>query len=210
MRFWLKQVIYDYFKQKWFLLLFLTVFFGVGLFFGATAAKIISIDQADHLSGYLNSFLEKVGSTPIGEQVYFKQNLLNNLYILLAMYILGLTVIGIPLVLVAIFSKGFVLGFTIGFLVREKAYKGFAFALVSVMPHNLLIIPVIIVGGVTALSFSALLIKRRFAVSKIPLSGHFGLYTAIMFILGLVTTGAGFVETYVTPVLIKTAANWIK
>lgn len=210
MRFWLKQVFIEYFKRNWFLFLFITVFLCAGIFFGAMAAKTISIDRADHLSGYLNSFLDKVATTPVGGQLYFRHNVLNNLYIMIAMYILGLTVIGIPLVLVAVFSRGFVLGFTVGFLVREKAVKGLIFALISVLPHNIMIIPAIIAGGVTALSFSALVIKRRFGTQNTALAGSLGVYTGIMLVLCLAATAAGFVETYVTPVFIKSAAAWIR
>lgn len=210
MKFWLRQVIREYFKQKWLLFLFVTIFFCVGIFFGATAAKTISMDRADQLSGYFNSFLEKVSTTPVSEQIYFRHNVLNNLYIMIAMYVLGLTVIGIPLVLVAVFSRGFILGFTVGFLVREKAFKGFLFALISILPHNIFVIPAVILGGVTALSFSGLLLKRRFNTQNQPLTSHLGIYTAFMLVLCLSTTAAGFVETYLTPALIKTAASYIR
>lgn len=210
MRVWLRQVAVEYLKQKWVLFLFVTVFFCVGIFFGATAAKTIGMDRAYHLSAYFNSFLDKVASTPVVEQMYFRHNVLNNLYIMIAMYILGLTVIGIPLVLVAVFSRGFILGFTIGFLVRDKAWKGFLFALISVLPHNIFVIPAVIVGAVIALSFSGLLVKRRFNTPNMTITGHLGVYTAAMLILCLITTAAGFVETYLTPALIKSAAAWVK
>ncbi len=210
MRFWLRQVISEYFKQKWFLFLFVTVFFGMGIFFGAVAAKTISISQADQLSGYLNGFLEKVSTTPLSAHIYFRHNILSNLYIMVAIFILGLTVVGVPLVLVAVFTRGFTLGFTVGFLVREKAVKGFVFALISVLPHNLLVIPAVIVGGVTALSFSALLVKRRFRNQNLSLAGHLGVYAAVMLMLCLAAGAAGFVETYITPVLIKTAAVYLR
>lgn len=210
MRFWVRQVVSDYLKQKWILFLFVTVFLCVGLFFGAMAAKTISMDRAFQLSAYFNSFLEKVAVTPVSEQIYFRHNVLNNLYIMIAMYVLGLTVIGIPLVLVAVFSRGFILGFTVGFLVREKALKGFLFALISVLPHNIIIIPAVIVGGVTALSFSGLLIKRRFNTQNMTITGHLGIYTAVMLALCLATTAAGFVETYITPAVIKSAAAWVR
>ncbi|PKM47537.1 MAG: stage II sporulation protein M [Firmicutes bacterium HGW-Firmicutes-8] len=210
MRFWLKQVFVDYFKQKWFLFLFVTVFLGAGIFFGALAAKTIGIDQADHLAGYLNGFLEKVATAPPGQQVYFRYNVLNNLYIMLALYLLGLTAIGIPFVLVAVFSRGFILGFTVGFLVRVKAFKGFIFAVITVLPHNLLVIPAVVMGGVTALSFSTLLIRRRFRSPKTSLKSQLGVYTAVMLVLCLAAGAAGMIETYITPVFIKTAAAYIR
>lgn len=210
MKFWARQVFTEYLKQKWFLFLFVTVFFCMGVIFGTFAVKTMSIDQADQLSMYLDGFLDKVTTTPISEQIYFRHNILNNLYIMIALFILGLTVIGGPLVLIAVFSRGFILGFTVGFLIREKAVKGLAFALVSMLPHNIIIVPSLIFGGVTALSFSAVLLKRRFSSRNISFGPSFAAYVAIMGVLCLLTGAAGLVETYVTPVIVKTAAVYLK
>lgn len=210
MRTWLRQVMGEYLKSRWFLLLFVSVFFCMGIFFGAVAARTVSLDQADHLTAYLNGFLEKTAGTPVSEQIYFRPAALNNLYIILAMYILGLTVVGIPLVLVAVFTRGFIMGFTVGFLLRTKALKGLVFAVISVMPQNILVVPAIILGGVTALSFSGLLVKSRFKSPAAGMKQPFGLYTAVMVALCVLTTAAGLIETYITPVLIKIAAVYIK
>jgi len=211
MRIWLKQVLAEYLRHRWLVVLFVILFFCIGIFFGATAARAISVDQADHLAGYLNTFLDKVTTTPVSEQMYFRHSVMTNLYIMLGIYALGLTVVGIPLVLVAVFSRGFILGFTIGFLVREKAVKGLVFAFVSVLPHNILVIPAIIAGGVISLSYSAAIIKRKlFAYNSSTEVGRFGLYTAVMSLLCLATAVAGFIEAYVTPVFIKTAATWLR
>lgn len=210
MHFWLKQVLGEYLKYRWFVVLFVIIFFCMGMFFGATAARTIAQDQADHLAGYFNSFLDKVTTTPVSEQMYFRHSVMTNLYIMIGIYILGLTVIGIPLVLVAVFTRGFILGFTIGFLVREKAVKGLIFAFVSVLPHNILVIPAVIAGGVIALSYSAAILKSKLLQPRSSTGARFGVYTAAMTVLCLVTAAAGFVETYVTPVFIKTAAAWIK
>ncbi|WP_418792403.1 stage II sporulation protein M [Phosphitispora sp. TUW77] len=211
MRFWVRQVSVEYLKSKWHLFLFVTVFLLVGIYFGAAAVGEINADQTDHLSEYLNSFLNQVTSSTVSEQLFFRHNILYSIYIIVAIYILGLTVIGIPLVLVTVFTKGFMIGFTIGFLVQEKAFKGFMFALISVLPHNLLVLPAVIVGGVAALSFSAMLIKRRFQ-SRLTsgIRGYFGAYTILMLVLCVITGAAGILETYVTPVFIKSVANYIK
>ncbi|MBU7007699.1 stage II sporulation protein M [Phosphitispora fastidiosa] len=211
MRFWVRQVAVEYLARKWYLFLFITVFLFAGIAFGAAAAGEISTDQADHLSAYFNSFLEQVTTSPVSEQVFFRKNIFNSVYIIAAMYILGLTVIGIPMVIVAVFAKGFVIGFTIGFLVREKAVKGFIFALISVLPHNLLIIPAVIVGGVAAMSFSAMLIRRRFqSRTTAGIRSYLGAYTGVMLVLCVVAGAAGLLETYVTPVVIKSVAGYIR
>ncbi len=210
MRFWVRQILTEYFKQKWLMFLFITVFFCMGIIFGAFAVKTMNADQADHLSGYFNGFLEKVTTTSLSEQIYFRQNVLHNLYIMGALFLLGFTVVGIPFILITVFSRGFILGFTIGFLVKEKAVKGFAFALVSMFPHNIIVIPTVIIGGVTALSFSVMLLKRRFTVRNQGFRGSVVSYAAVMGILCLLTGAAGLIETYLTPVIVKTAAVYLR
>lgn len=209
MRFWLKNVLIDYIREKWPLIMLILVFFCAGIFFGALAAKMINVDQAQHLSDYLNGFLEKVSSVSTAQQQYFRYSVLNNFYVIIAIGILGLTVIGIPLVLVTLFSRGFVLGFTVGFLVREKALKGLLFAVLSVLPHNLIAIPAVLVGSLAAVTFSAFLIKRRFFDRNITKSMNLWPYVMLMLFLCLMTGVAGMVETYITPMIIKTASNYL-
>jgi stage II sporulation protein M len=210
MLFWLKQIMIDYLKNKWPILLLVTVFFCTGIFFGSIAAKSISIDQSDQLSAYFNEFLDKADSALVKQQTNVYQNIFSNLYIMIGIYILGLTVIGMPFVLAVVFSRGFVLGFTVGFLIREKAFKGFVFAVVSVLPQNVLIIPAVLLGGMMSLSFSIYILKRKFSARKISVKGSLGAYTAIMAILCLLVSGAGLIETYLTPVIIKTAVVWVR
>ena len=46
----------------------------------------------------------------------------------------GLTVIGAPVVLGIVFLRGFVLGFTIGFIIDELYVRGLILSLSSVLP----------------------------------------------------------------------------
>ena len=58
-------------------------------------------------------------------------------------WILGLSVIGLPGILILDFLKGVLIGFTVGYLVGQYSWKGLLFALVSIAPQNLFIIPVL-------------------------------------------------------------------
>ena len=48
-----------------------------------------------------------------------------------ALWVLGLTVVGLPFVLALDFLKGVLVGFAIGMLVREFAWKGLLFSLLQ-------------------------------------------------------------------------------
>ncbi len=205
---WLKQAVFAYFRRNWFVYLIVLVFFIAGLVFGALAVKNLNSEQIGELGTYLNSFLEKVGEAPLNDQS-ITRSLTDNLYILVVLYILGLSVIGVPLIPVVVFTRGFIIGFTVGFLAREKAVKGIVFAFISVVPHNFLLIPVIIVAAAMSVSISLAIIRNRLAADGYPVFRLAGLYTLMMIVLGVLTGLAGLCEAYVTPVFIKMAVGYL-
>lgn len=208
MHFRLKQAFFTYLRRNWFVYFIVTVFFAAGVVFGALAVRNLNVDQIGELSSYLNSFLEKVGDTPLKDRS-LKLFLNENLYTLVAMYVLGLSVIGLPLIPVVVFTRGFIIGFTVGFLAREKAVKGMIFAFVSVVPQNLLLIPAILIAAVLAVNLSLLLLRHRLAGAGNSLLRPTGLYTLFMLVLVAISGLAGLCETYITPVFIKMAAGYL-
>lgn len=204
----LKQAVFTSLRRNWFICFILIVFFAAGLVFGALAVKNLNIDQIGELSTYLNSYLEKVGDTQLNGSS-LKLSFTENLYTFAALYVLGLSVIGLPLIPVVVFTRGFIIGFTVGFLAREKAVKGIIFAFISVVPQNLLLIPAIFIAAVMAANISLLLIRKRFTGTGISLLRPAGFYTLLMLGLFAISGLAGLCETYITPVFIKMAAGYL-
>jgi stage II sporulation protein M len=61
---------------------------------------------------------------------------------------------------------------------------------------------------VASLSF-ALLLARRFYNSKVQVWPSFVVYSSLMLVIMACAAGAGLVEVYFTPFLVKTAANYM-
>lgn len=91
-------------------------------------------------------------SAVIGRSEILYQSILDNVLKTAALlFVLGLTVIGAPLVLGIVFLRGFVLGFTVGFLIQETSLNGLILAAAAVLPpHNVVAVPAIMIaaGGV--------------------------------------------------------------
>lgn len=195
-------------RESWpiYLLAFLTLIAGIG--FGSWGAHNLEHDQVGQLTSYLDNFLNQVGEVVVDRPVVVKNTIINNLLFIGIIYFLGLTVIGTPAILALLFARGFSLGFTVGFLAQKKAAEGLVIALTSVMPQNILLIPAIYLASVASLSFSWLLI-RRFLNSRLPvLPGLIG-YHVLIVIVCCISASAGLVEAFVTPDLIKAAANFL-
>lgn len=181
--------------------------FVLGLAAGCFGVQNLQAEKAQELVRYLDSFLNRAGMLEMNTEKALGEVLYNDIIVILAFYFLGLTVIGIPAVLGIIFARGFVLGFSVGFLTLKKNIQGVILACAAVLPQNLLFIPALLMGGVISLSFALLLI-RRFFNSKLLIGPGFFAYSALMLLVTACAAGAGFIEVYLTPVLIKFAAGW--
>ncbi|HWP95878.1 MAG TPA: stage II sporulation protein M [Syntrophomonadaceae bacterium] len=121
---------------------------------------------------------------------------------LLAIWFLGLTVLGLPLILAIIFMRGYSLGFTLGFLIRAKGGGGALIGLLTIIPQNLVYIPFLLIWAVVATNFSLQVLRGN------P-SGFSGLLRRLMsycllmlFFLLLCLVGA-FIEAYLSPWLLS-------
>jgi stage II sporulation protein M len=188
---------------------FMVLFFIIGIVVGALAVKVLPDDQKAELVSYLHLFFMGLtqGGELTGSELIFSA-LANNIKIILLMWILGFTIIGIPFVVFLIFTRGFIVGFTVGFLVNEYVLRGLAFAFVSVLPHSMFSVPAVIITGVVATSFSWMLMRRKVR-GKQHIMVEAVSYSFICFIMVLVMVLASLIEVYISPVFMKLVARFL-
>lgn len=205
---YIRQILKASFRQGWPYYLTVIAVFALGLTAGAFSAGNLSQEQIAELQDYLTGSLKSLVELPPGTGRDVRDAAVGGVATIGIMYCLGLTIIGFPLVLAFIFSKGFVLGFAVSFLTAADAMEGLVMAAASVLPHNLLLVPALLIGGVASLSFTALL-WRRFFDSGVPVWPGFVGYTALMTAAAGTVLGAVLIEVYVVPVLTRLAASYL-
>jgi len=193
-------------SNNFILYLFTILFLIMGIIFGAIGVKALTPQQLSSLNQYIDTGLETAGKQ-IDYQSTAKHAIWRNSKTIMKVWFLGLTVIGLPLILVIIFTRGFVLGFTVGFLLENKAWQGLGIILLTIFPQNLLHLPSLILAGTSAIGFSLYLINGKKYESR-PISHYFLKYSFIMLILTLVMVLAGLIEGYVTPLATKVFSLW--
>ncbi len=120
----------------------------------------------------------------------------------LLIWFLGLTVIGWPLILALVFVRGLSLGFTISFLIREKAGAGIIMTLLSILPQNLVYMPLIIFWSVMAMNFSIYLLRGR-DDARMSRGRSLVIYTSLLLICILIVLAGALVEAYLSPWLLS-------
>ncbi len=183
------------------------VFFIAGIAAGAFTVDALSLAQKEELIAYFQNFFSILDKEPVQSAFVFKQSLLNNSQFVFFIWLLGITVIGVPLILMVVAIKGFIIGFSVSFLVEGMGFKGFLFALAAVLPQNLFIVPGILFAGVLGISFSVSMFRRRKAQLKKKFTNGLAVYSFnVLISLTLLFIGS-LVEGYVTPIFIKLFSN---
>lgn len=174
----------------------------VGLVFGILAVGVLTVTEKAQLLTQIHQFITLAhGRGSWGG--LFQPALMENLKAMGLLYILGVSVVGMPFVLVLLFFRGFVVGFSAGFLIGSLNWQGVGLTFATVAAQNLLILPALVIAGALALAFSWNLIFPRAQGPSRNIPEAFALYTLVLAILCGVIVAATAVEVYVGPWLLQ-------
>ena len=191
-----------YMRNKIPLLVFVGGIFIIGIVFGTLALESMNFSVRQELFEYFNNFLQGYESIEYEKGYLLSESAKLNMISIIAIWIFGASVVIMPLVPVLIFFKGFVLGFTIGFLVSQFHFKGIIMAISTIFPQNILIVPAYIFGGLTAIDFSFRIIKHYRGYLRLDF-GDFIDYSSKMIVLGFLMLGGSLLEAFFVPYLLR-------
>lgn len=196
----------EHFRENAGLYIFSLICIVIGIVVGIYAVKYMGSFQKTDLKSYLDNFRTSILANKIEYKSVFFEALRNNFIVIAAIWFLGLMIIGIPIILLIDFIKGFTFGFAISFLINEFGVKGSLMCLLGIIPQNIIYFPCLIIASVIAMEFSLVLIKdnnkwiRSIWVRIASYTLRFVVIIAVMF-LGFI------IEAYVSPNLVKLVAS---
>ncbi|WLR43811.1 stage II sporulation protein M [Bacillus carboniphilus] len=206
----LKVSVSEHLREKASIYLFVFVLLIMGVIFGAIIVNSMSISSREDLFSYLERFFGQIqsGQTAQGADL-FKQSFIDNIKFIGLIWLLGISIIGLPIILIMLFLKGIVVGFTVGFLVNQMGWNGFLLSFVAVFPQNLLLIPLFLVTSVLAISFSLNVLKQLFTKNyRASPSKMFFQYVVFMFIISIFVLIPASFEAYISPLLMEKVVSW--
>lgn len=196
-----------YMKEHLPLYVFISVLFVMGVIFGALMVNALSPGQKEEMARHMNSFIQLVNQGgELGGQATLWESFSLHVKWVALIWLLGLSVVGLPLVFVLDFLKGVLVGFSVGYLVGQLSWKGMLFAFVSIAPQNLVVIPALIMCSVGACAFSIYIVKNRFMQKRGALYPVFARYTATALGMTALLFGVALFEAYLSPALMQWVA----
>lgn len=150
-QFKLKNVILDNIYHNLKSYIIVTVIFLIGIVAGVIFINHINDGQKTEISEYINEFITSLKNDyAVNTGELLKGSLIENFKLVLAMWFIGSTVIGIPIVLCIVLYRGFCIGYTISSIITVLGtQKGVIFSLASILLQNIIVIPVLLALAVS-------------------------------------------------------------
>lgn len=191
--------IWNHVKEHVMIYLFMLVLFITGIIFGAITVNSMTFIQKQDLFFHLERYMTQVNAEEaVHSKDILKRSFFFHVKYLALFFLLGITIIGVPVIWLLIFIKGVVIGFSVGFIVNQLGTKGLLLATLSIAPQNMLTIPIYIFAGslsmILSLTLCYKLIGRTVTRSlKQPFIQY--CYAFIVLIIGAL--GSSLIETFV-------------
>ncbi len=141
-------------KDNLYTFLGLFLFYIIGIILGSFAVNDLDLQQKDDMTKYLNGFLKLLNSNEVNSMSLFKMSFIDSFKIILVFWILGFTVIGIPVYFIIIGMRGFTTGFSSGVIMGVLGVKGILISTICFLPKEIIVIPCIIALAVNGIKFS--------------------------------------------------------
>lgn len=200
----IKELILEHASNNSVKYFFLILCFVTGIAAGALFVNALPSEKSDELMAIISSFCTGISDGEIRVAETFRDSIINNLRSVAILYICGMSIYFLPIVYVHMAAKGFVIGFTVGFMSLFFGAKGFLFVLVSVLPQSIILLPALMAMSVLAHNFALGKVKAsRNSFLRDDRKIEFLKFTYSTVAVCIVMLISALIDTFVIPVFVK-------
>lgn len=198
----LKNAFHSKLKQNKKIFSIICLLFIIGFIAGTVFMTILSKTDQSYVKDYMTSYIGNIKENQLNYLSCFMNAFLSNFILFISVFLLGISVIGIPFILFIYFFKSFILGFSVTSFILSFGAKGILYTIIYIIP-NLLIYILFTILVIYALKISIYFIYSIFNKldinSKVIMNGY--LKILLFSIVGIILYSV--LETFVTPYFIQ-------
>lgn len=154
----------DYLKRNSYIYIIAFVIFVIGIFIGSLLSAGIDENQTKELTDFVNAFFLSGGR--ISHFNVIKKCVCENFKLVFLCTVCSLYIYTMPFCFLTLGFKGFTLGFTSGFVLKNFSFKGALFLFSSVLPTFMIMLPLMILMCAFCLRFSFSIYKNKSKIKK--------------------------------------------
>ena len=176
----------------------------LGIILGSIFSTNITQNDKNLVIEKIKLFITNISDNSLNTITSFKNSISINLIYIIIIWILGMTLIGIPINTFLLFIKNFILGFSLSSFILTYSYKGLILSSIYLIFGELLTIIILSILTTYSIIFSSKLLKHIFKSNnpnEIPkYLKNYSLIFVISIILCLISSIS---ESFLVPTLVK-------
>lgn len=201
-------------KQKWDkfkkylainkkLFVFLTILFVIALISGSVFSIVLNEKDNALVTDYLNNYINSIDQNTIVFKETLFNSLTSNILLNIVIWILGISIIGVPIILFLFFYKCFIIGFSISSILLRYKLKGIIMSIIYIFPHHIVNIILLIILINYAYFISVSIINAIVKKKELNFSSVTSKYLSILGVICILMVFTSLYESFITPKLIK-------
>ena len=195
--------VYEVIDDSKIIFLWVLLFLLIGIVLGSCTVYYMSDFNKVEIGTYFSEFLFFLGTNKISYLQVLLRSIFNIAPIVLIIVLLGFTLIGCPVILFIDLVKGYILGFTFALLASILGGKPIILLALGIVIQQIIFIPCIIILSTVAVKNSIIKIKEGIGKERLKNSRINKNYMKVQSILSAILIIGIFIETYISPNLIK-------
>ena len=174
----------------------------LGILTGSIFITILNYTDKSIVIEYIESFINSINENKVNLNNFYN-NIINNVIVITIITIIGFTYFLIPINLLVLFYKSFVIGFSLSSFILTYKIKGLIFSIFYIFPH--MIINILLFSLLTSftLKLSINMIKYIIKGKSINLKNYFNRYFSIFIFSIIIIFITTLYETYIIPYILK-------
>ena len=198
-----KTKVTDKLREQKKIYIFLIIVMIIGMLLGIIYAIILN--KSDHalVTTSLDSFFTSIKNNDIDYKSALINSLIGNISFVTFIFLLGISIIGIPIIIFSLATFSFIFGFSLSSIIYTYHLNGILKAITYLFPHQLITLLMSLFLGFYALYFGIKLFKYLFRGVDINLRSSMKRYIQVYVTVLLIFIGCSFIEVFLSPALIK-------
>lgn len=192
------------------MLIFLSIIGIIGIIIGTILNIALNPEDSKLVGNFLNDFIYNIQNNNLDYKGSFLNSLISNLGYITFIWLLGISVIGLPITIFIFFTKTFVLGFSISSIIANYKLKGCLLALSYIFPHMIINVFVYIILTMYSLSLSLKIFQTIVKKQTLDFKFIMNKYLKILLISIIIIAITSAIEVFITPNLMKMAISILK
>ena len=186
---------------------FLNVIAIIGIITGSIFMVVLNKNDKETVLKAIKDFFENLMNNEFNFTTTFKNTIISNFLFSLIIWIIGISVVGVLVVIFIVFYKSFTLGFTIASIIYTYSIKGCLIALLYIFPHMVINILILLYLSSYSIKLSIILIKSILRKDSFNFKSFINNYLKIYLITLIVLIMSSLYESFIAPVLLRYFMN---